>query len=291
MILFPNVKINLGLRVGATRPDGYHDIVTAMVPVGWCDILELTPAASGRTTLSVTGLAPDCPPEKNLVMKALRAVEAHVGRSLPVDINLHKIIPDGAGLGGGSADAAFTVRGLNALFSLGMTDAGMAAVAAGVGSDCPFFIYNRPMLATGRGTELTDISVNTDGIAAVAIVKRRGAGVSTADAYAGVAARADCSADAPRLAGALAMPPRQWEASGAVVNDFEPSVFARRPDVAEAKAMMAAAGAVHTAMSGSGASVFGLFGSVKMAESAVAAFSGCDGFVTEVSAGFTAGER
>ncbi len=98
MILFPNIKINLGLRVGATRPDGYHDIVTVMVPVGWCDILEITPARGLATTLTVTGLAPTCPPEKNLVAKALRAVEARCGSLPPVDIRLHKIIPDGAGL-------------------------------------------------------------------------------------------------------------------------------------------------------------------------------------------------
>ncbi len=292
MILFPNIKINLGLRVGATRPDGYHDIVTVMVPVGWCDILEITPARRGlATTLTVTGLAPACPPEKNLVMKAFKAVEARCGSLPPVDICLHKIIPDGAGLGGGSSDAAFTVRGLDRLFSLGLSDADMADISATVGSDCPFFIYNRPMLATGRGTDLADVRVNTGGISALAIVKRRGEGVSTAQAYAGIASRADCDSDAARLVDALSEPVRMWNSSGAVLNDFEPSVFARRPDVEQAKAMLSDAGAVFAAMSGSGAAVFGLFENAKMAEAAVAGITDCDTFVAEVPDAFGLVER
>ncbi len=167
----------------------------------------------------------------------------------------------------------------------------MADISATVGSDCPFFIYNRPMLATGRGTDLADVRVNTEGISALAIVKRRGEGVSTAQAYAGIASRADCGSDAARLVDALSEPVRMWNSSGAVLNDFEPSVFARRPDVEQAKAMLSDAGAVFAAMSGSGAAVFGLFENAKMAEAAVAGITDCDTFVAEVPDAFGLVER
>lgn len=125
MLLFPNAKINLGLDILRKRVDGYHDIETVMVPVPWRDVLEIVPAQGESTTLTVTGRHVDCPPEKNLVMKAFRALEREVPLP-PVDIYLRKIIPDGAGLGGGSADAAFTLRGLNELFSLGYSDTELA---------------------------------------------------------------------------------------------------------------------------------------------------------------------
>ena len=139
MILFPNAKINLGLDILRRRPDGYHDIETVMIPVPWCDVLEIVPAKGSETTLTVSGRRVDCPPEKNLVMKAYRAL-AETVELPPVDIFLRKIIPDGAGLGGGSADAAFTLRGLNELFALGLSDSRLAEIAAGLGADCPFFI-------------------------------------------------------------------------------------------------------------------------------------------------------
>ena len=122
MIVFPNAKINLGLDILSRRPDGYHEISTVMVPVGWHDVLEVVPSRGGKTTLTVNGNTVDCPAEKNLVMKAYRALDEVTRPLPPVDIYLRKIIPDGAGLGGGSADAAFTIKALNALFSLGLTN-------------------------------------------------------------------------------------------------------------------------------------------------------------------------
>ena len=112
MILFPNAKINIGLNVLRRRPDGYHDLDTLFYPIGWSDVLEIVPASGECATLTVTGRAVDCPAEKNLVMKAYRALSERVELP-PVDIYLHKVIPDGAGLGGGSSDAAFTLRGLS----------------------------------------------------------------------------------------------------------------------------------------------------------------------------------
>lgn len=262
MLLFPNAKINLGLRITGKRPDGFHDIVTVMFPVDWCDILEIVPSHSGATTLTLSGnaLSSPCPMEKNLVVKALRAVEKAVGRELPTEIYLRKIVPDGAGLGGGSADAAFMVRGLNELYSLGLELEKMAAIAAEVGSDCPFFIYNRPMLATGRGTDLQLVDINFGGSTGdefkLLIAKPVTAAVSTREAYAGVTPKP--LAPGEDLAAALLAGPDNWTASG-VRNDFEPSIFALRPEIEALKSRMISEGAVYAAMSGSGAAVFGLF--------------------------------
>ena len=185
MILFPNCKINLGLQILSRRPDGYHDIATVMVPVDWTDVLEIVPAPCGQPTrLHTSGRPVECPPEKNLVMKAWRRVKERFPQMPEADIYLHKVIPDGAGLGGGSADAAFTIRGLNEVFRLGMTDGEMAEEAAEVGMDCPFFIYNRPMVCTGRGEIMEEVDVNLDGLAIV--IAKPGDGVSTAAAYSGV---------------------------------------------------------------------------------------------------------
>ncbi|MDE6311300.1 MAG: 4-(cytidine 5'-diphospho)-2-C-methyl-D-erythritol kinase [Muribaculaceae bacterium] len=265
MILFPNCKINLGLRITSKRTDGYHDIVTVMVPVGWCDVLELVPSESGKTTLSLSGNALcDCPMEKNLVVKALRATERAVGRELPTDIYLRKIVPDGAGLGGGSSDAAFTILGLNELYGLGLGREEMARIAGEIGSDCPFFIYNRPMLATGRGTDLEGVEICTDGIGGIVVAKGPTEAVSTREAYAGVTPRA--MAPGEDLPGALLQDFSKWE--GAVSNDFEASIFALRPNVKELKDRMLSLGASYVAMSGSGAAVFGLFRNADEAEQA-----------------------
>ena len=180
MITFPNAKINLGLDILRRREDGYHDIETVMVPVPWHDVLEIVPAKGEETTLTVTGRHVDCPPEKNLVMKAYRALEREVSLP-PVDIYLRKIIPDGAGLGGGSADASFTLRALNELFALGYNDEQLARVASTLGADCPFFIYNRPMLCTGTGTDMEPIDVDLQGLDI--LIAKPDVSVPTAAAY------------------------------------------------------------------------------------------------------------
>ena len=283
MIVFPNAKINIGLRILGKRPDGFHELATAMVPVAWCDVLELVPAASGRSSLTLSGnaLADACPPEKNLVMKALRAVEEAVGRELPTDIYLRKIIPDGAGLGGGSADAAFTVRALDELYGLALGQEQMAAIAASIGSDCPFFIYNRPMLVLGRGTDLSPVDICLDGVEAIVIAKPRTDAVSTREAYAGAAPAPLAPGEDLRLL--LAEAPGRWADCG-VKNDFEHSIFPLRPAIAALKDRIKAAGAVYTAMSGSGAAVFGLFDCKKSAEALVKALGDCQTFISDFPA-------
>ena len=204
MIVFPNAKINLGLAITRRREDGYHDIETVMYPVGWTDILEIVPSPSGRTELFTSGHRVECPPEKNLVMKAYRALDA-IAPLPPVSIYLHKVIPDGAGLGGGSADAAFTLRALNTMFALGIDNRQLQETAATIGADCPFFISDTPVMATGMGTTFTPAGVSLAGYTIV-IVKPAGS-VSTREAYAGVT-----SYSAPgRVADALSMPISQWQ--------------------------------------------------------------------------------
>lgn len=269
MILFPNAKINLGLNILRKRPDGYHDIDTVMYPVPWCDILEIVPSRGEDTTLTVTGRGVACHPEKNLVMKAYRAIADRMPIP-PVDIYLHKVIPDGAGLGGGSADASFTIRGLNELFALGMNDEDMAAIAATIGADCPFFIYNRPMRATGIGTEFADTDIDLSGHY-IAIVKPTES-VPTARAYAGVSpALPDESID--RI---LTWDISRWQ--GHLGNDFETSVFDSYPTIKGIKERLSTLGATYASMSGSGSAVFGIFCNDILAETLKREFPDCDIF-------------
>lgn len=254
MIAFPNAKINLGLDVLRRRDDGYHDIATVMVAVDWCDVLEIIPAAGDNDTLHVTGNKVDCPPHKNLVIKALNAMRTATDIP-PVDIYLHKNIPDGAGLGGGSADAAYALTTLNTMFGKGLSTDTLRTLAAGIGSDCAFFIDNSPALCTGRGEILTP----ADDVAAVladkcvVIVKPDGCSVSTAAAYAGVTPRQRTATPCD----ILRQPVEQWRQT--LTNDFEQSVFAIYPQVGQIKQHLYDAGALYAAMSGSGSAVYGIF--------------------------------
>lgn len=276
MILFPNAKINLGLNVVRRRPDGYHDIETLFYPVPWRDVLEIVPAKGETTTLTVTGREVDCPPEKNLVMKAYNALNA-LSPLPPVDIYLQKIIPDGAGLGGGSADASFTLRGLNRMFSLGYNDEELAAVATTIGADCPFFIYNIPMIATGIGNVFTPLDLNLSSMT-VAIVKPP-VSVSTKEAYSGITP----APPAIDLRSTLLDPVECWH--DALKNDFEESIFPLHPQIAEVKDKLYRLGADYAAMSGSGASVFGLFtdGGDILADTIRKTFPGCDTLVSPLT--------
>ncbi len=269
MIVFPNAKINLGLNICRRRPDGYHDIATVMTPIGWRDTLEIVPADDSVTRLQVLGHAIECPPEKNLVMKAYRALCSEYPLP-PGHLYLYKNIPDGAGLGGGSADASFTLRCLNSLFDLGITDDNLARIAATLGADCPFFIYNRPMLATGTGIELADIDIDFDHYGLL-VVKVPGTAVSTAMAYSQITPHIP---DRELSQDLTSLPVSDW--SKYVVNDFEPVIFALQPRVRQLKEQLLAAGASYAAMSGSGSAVFGIFGSVEEATSAADMFCGCD---------------
>lgn len=276
MILFPNAKINLGLNVLRKRPDGYHDIVTVMVPVKWRDILEIVPSKSGKTSLQTFGRGVDCPAEKNLVMKAYNALSTFMGGLPPVEIYLEKIIPDGAGLGGGSSDAAFTIKGLNEIFNLGLPTEILATIAATVGADCPFFIYNRPALCEGIGDQITILNEDILKDCSILIAKNSSTSVSTAEAYAGIVPSEE-NEDIPSI---LKRDINEWQSR--LVNDFEKSVFAKAPEIKELKDFMISEGAEYAAMSGSGASVFGIFKDVNMAHMANDKLSDCDKIVTSI---------
>lgn len=253
MILFPHAKINLGLDITGKLPNGFHTLETIMVHTDWEDVLELTPAE--HTELICTGLPIDCPPEKNLVMKAFRLMEAETGGLPPTRIQLHKNIPDGAGLGGGSADAAFCLRGLNELYNLGFPPEKLAEMAAMLGSDCPFFIYDCPMLCSGTGTVLTPMPELASVLSGYQIViVRPPFGVSTKEAYSGVR---PYQGSRPALTERIKAPVSAWQ--GSVGNDFEPSVGLAHPQIEDIKARLRELGAAYVQMSGSGSAVFGLF--------------------------------
>ncbi|WP_289712928.1 4-(cytidine 5'-diphospho)-2-C-methyl-D-erythritol kinase [uncultured Muribaculum sp.] len=251
MLLFPNAKINIGLEITKKRNDGYHDIDTIFYPVDWHDILEIVPSESNATKLTVTGNRVDCPPEKNLVTKAWHVLNSHV--PIPtVNIYLHKIIPDGAGLGGGSSDAAFTLRGLNEMFQLGLDQATLAAYAAEIGADCPFFIYNKPMRATGIGNIFTPLPITLKQY--TVLIVKPDISVSTKQAYQGVTPSAPITSSPEAV---ISLPPIQWQ--NTIVNKFEESVFPQFPEIKKLKQEIYNAGACYCAMSGSGASVYGIF--------------------------------
>ena len=270
MITFPNAKINLGLNIVERRPDGYHNIETVFYPIPLTDVLEIVPARDGETTLRCYGNPVDCPVEKNLVMKACRLMQERY-EIQPVEIHLYKHIPDGAGLGGGSSDAAHTLVMLNKMFELGISDADLAAMAATLGADCAFFVYNRPMMATGIGDVLSPFEVDLKG--KTLLLVKPPVGVDTRTAYSRVAP-AKPVAD---LAQTIAQPAESWD--GLLVNDFEPSVFAALPQLWLIKAQLMDAGAQYAAMSGSGSTVFGIFNSDKLAETAADTFADCATFV------------
>lgn len=275
MIVFPNAKINLGLNVVRRREDGYHDIETVMVATGWTDVLEIVPGKGEGARLTVTGRSVDCPPEKNLVMKAVRGFERATGLRCDVDIYLRKVIPDGAGLGGGSADAAFTLKVLNEMHGSPLDDEGLATTAATIGADCPFFIYNRPMLCTGTGVEMQPIAVDLRGLTCVIV--KPGCSVPTAVAY----SRVTPHAPAHDLRETIAAGVSEWR--GRLVNDFEPSVTVVLGEVAEIKERLKALGAVYASMSGSGSAVYGLFDRDILAESVREKFAGCDIFAGKMA--------
>lgn len=252
MITFPNAKINIGLHITSRRTDGYHNIETLFYPISLCDVLEIVPTTGDKTTLSITGIKVDGEVEDNLIMKAYRLLQATY--KLPaVEIHLHKVIPFGAGLGGGSSDAAFTLRMLRDMFNLPLSDDELAALASRLGADCPFFIYNKPLIATGIGDRFSPIDFSLAG-KHILLVKPP-IHVSTAEAYAQVVPATPDIA----LRDKISVSPSLW--NGSVVNDFENSVFLSHPRIAAIKQRLYDMGALYAAMSGSGSSVFGIFSS------------------------------
>ncbi len=250
MITFPNAKINIGLDILGKRADGYHDIETIMIPVPWCDILEIVPSRGTETTLTVSGRHVDCPPEKNLVMKAYIAMNEFTPLP-PLNIYLHKAIPDGAGLGGGSADAAFTIAAIAEMLRLDIDKPTLAAIAATVGADCPFFIHNCPMLASGTGTVLNPVELDLTDYNII-IVKPPVA-VPTKEAYAEVIPAIPDMPLIKRIASGI----DNWQ--NEVTNGFESGIVKKHPEIGEIKSRLLKCGAKYAAMTGSGSAVFAIY--------------------------------
>ena len=256
MVVFPNVKINLGLNVLFKRPDGYHELTTGMVGVDWCDVLEVVPANADCDSLVTSGIEVKCPPEKNLVFKALQKVRNYVPHYIPpLDVFLHKNVPDGAGLGGGSSDAAFMIKLLNVLFDLKLSVSEMCEIASQIGCDCPFFIENRPAFAKGRGEILTSADTFYKVLKnyKVVIAKPREISIPTALAYSGISPNNNITP----LETVIESSVNEWHKT--LKNDFEHSVFPNAPVCKELKMMMYECGALYAAMSGSGSAVYGIF--------------------------------
>ncbi|MDE6482956.1 MAG: 4-(cytidine 5'-diphospho)-2-C-methyl-D-erythritol kinase [Rikenellaceae bacterium] len=253
MIYTAPCKINIGLDVLRRRPDGYHDIETAMVAVpDLCDAVEVLERPEGVVELSCGGLTVDCPPEDNLVLRAYRAVVERYGIG-GAFIHLHKSVPFGAGLGGGSSDAMTVIRALSDCYGLGLSCQTMADIGASIGSDTPFFAYDTPMICGGRGEIMTPAPWLSDRLRGLHLtVVKPPVGVSTAEAYAGIAP------SVPRcgLSERLSLPLERWREC--VDNDFENSVFAMLPSLGEIKRSLYDAGAVYASMSGSGSALYAL---------------------------------
>ncbi|MDP4292073.1 MAG: 4-(cytidine 5'-diphospho)-2-C-methyl-D-erythritol kinase [Bacteroidota bacterium] len=252
MITFPNCKINIGLNIVGKRADGYHDIETVFFPLSLSDALEILPAEEGQTedrfVEEGTKLQDDA--EQNLCMKALRLMQKQV-RLTPVKIVLLKKIPVGAGLGGGSADATFTLKMLNSMHNAGFTDRQLTDMVATLGSDCSFFMINKPVFACGKGDQMSPVSMDLKGLTIVVV--KPPIFVSTAEAYSGTTpARPEKS-----LKELVQLPFSQWR--DVICNDFEKTIFALHPGIAAIKSRLYEMGALYASMSGSGSSVFGLF--------------------------------
>lgn len=248
MVSFPPCKINLGLRVYDKRPDGYHNLETCFYPVPWTDILEVIKADAFSFTTS--GVPIPGNPADNLCMRAYRLMEHNFGVG-PVHIHLHKIIPTGAGLGGGSSDAAHTLRLVNDVFHLGLPSDILIEYAAQLGSDCAFFTQDKPMVGTGRGEILS--AVHIEPLPKFLILVNPGIHVSTTEAFRGISSNTSDRS----LADCLGSRPESW--GRLVKNDFEETVFRKHPAISAIKEKLYALGAVYTSMTGSGSTVYGFF--------------------------------
>ena len=250
MITFPNAKINLGLNIVSKRPDGYHNLETVFYPIPLCDALEIVPSETNETIFHPSGIAIAGDANDNLILKAYRLLKNDFDLP-PVQIFLHKNIPFGAGLGGGSSDAAFMLKLLNDYANLGLSDSQLEDYAARLGADCPFFIRNKPVFAEGIGNIFSPIELSLKGY--YLLLVKPDISVSTQEAYALIQPKPAEES----IVEILQRPVNEWK--NRLKNDFEHSVFARYPKIGEIKEKLYQEGAVYAAMSGSGSAVFGLF--------------------------------
>lgn len=253
MVSFPNCKINLGLNIINKRKDGYHDIETVFFPLPFTDALEVIPINNHDTvvTFSSSGLHISGNTKDNLCVKAYDQLKKDYPQLPPVKMHLHKAIPMGAGLGGGSADAAFTLLLLNQKFALGISETDLHKYAAAIGSDCAFFILNKPCFASGRGEILEPVHLSLSGYKILLI--NPGIHIGTAWAYQHVK-------PSPReisVKEIISSPIENWKDT--LINDFETPVFHQYPELRKLKLLLYESGAVYASMSGSGSTFYGFY--------------------------------
>lgn len=255
MVVFPNAKINLGLNILRKRADGFHDLSTIFYPIPLQDVLEIVPQQQRDAKVDVvlygTGLAVAGNADDNICIKAYRLLKTNFPNLPPIELHLHKLIPMGAGMGGGSADGAFTLGLLNEQFQLQLTQAQLINYALQLGSDCPFFIVNKPAIGKGRGEDLTPVQLDLSAYS-IAIVNP-GIHVPTGWAFQQISPglpEYDC-------ASIIQSSPETWR--GKLINDFEAPIVAHYAEIGKAIEQLYAQGAVYAAMSGSGSTVFGIF--------------------------------
>lgn len=261
MLAFPACKINLGLQLTERRPDGFHNLLSVFYPVNWSDVLEIIPSQAARSStatdsvqFSTSGLPipGDPDPSRNLCVRAYTLLRADFDLP-PVQMQLHKVVPIGAGLGGGSADAAATINLLNSQFSLGLSPAQCEAYARKLGSDCAFFVQNKPQYCVEKGDVFEPIDLGLSGYYIRLVYPNLA--ISTAEAYAGVTPRKP----AVPLRTLIEAPIDQWRDT--VHNDFEDSLFPKYPVLGRIKQQLYDDGALYASMSGSGSTIYGIFSS------------------------------
>jgi 4-diphosphocytidyl-2-C-methyl-D-erythritol kinase len=252
VVSYPNAKVNLGLNVVRKRADGYHDIESVFYPIPWCDVLEIVPErqGKGKVTFTSSGIGIPSDGKPNLCEQVYQLMHDEFGL-FSVKMHLHKVVPTGAGLGGGSADAAFAAVMLNGMFDLGLTTDKLENIVSEVGSDCPFFIRNSPAFVTGRGEVLEPFDINLHGYWMVLV--NPNIHIGTKEAYAGILP----SVPASSLKELLLKDVLEWKSG--VNNDFEASIFPNHASIEKLKEQLYGIGAVYVSMTGSGSTVFGIF--------------------------------
>ncbi len=249
MILFSNAKINIGLNIISKRPDGYHNLESIFYPIPWYDVIEILPASTFKLTTS--GINIPCEAEKNLCFKAFQLIKSLY--NIPdVHIFLHKNIPDGAGLGGGSSNASHTLLGLNQLFHLNLSRQTLIHLANQLGSDCAFFIENTPSFVEEKGNLMTPIKLNLSDY--FLVVVKNHISVSTAWAYSQIYPKIP----EKKITNIItSLPIEDWKYY--LTNDFEKAVFSKHPELEKIKSWLYKVGAVYASMSGSGSAIYGIF--------------------------------
>jgi 4-diphosphocytidyl-2-C-methyl-D-erythritol kinase len=249
MIQFPNCKINLGLSILAKRADGYHELETVFYPIAVSDALEILP--SDNLTLTQTGITVPGDPDQNLCLKAYHLLKKDFPHLPTVQMHLHKNIPMGAGLGGGSSDGTNALVILNQQFSLGLNDNQLIDYASQLGSDCPFFVYNKACHATGRGEILNPIALDLSNYQFLLV--HPGKHIATAWAF----QQLTPNTKSESIQSIIQKPMTEWK--DLLMNDFEAPVFKAEPTLSNIKVQLYQLGAIYASMSGSGSSLYGIF--------------------------------